>query len=322
LRQKILSIDAICTLTDDQQRRLQLAGRGDIKRLIDRIEEIATHLNRAGQEPAPVEDRLLELERIKRGVKTEFSDDGSLFAKVLKRILTVEQNARFATLQEIERVGGRVCADPIGQNAVLDISLAGAPFDDGDLARLKVLTGLQGLDLTSTRVTDKGLVHLEGLTKLHSLDLTGTKITDAGLTSVKRLHDLERLDLFGTRVTAAGLAHLIALRRLEELNLSDTRITDPGLAHLAGLKNLRSLNLHQTNVTDAGLAYLTKLTNLEWLDVSGTEVSDSGLAHVRELRKLEWVNLSHTRVTDAGVSELKRALPNANVWKRAARALD
>lgn len=320
LQQKISGLDGVCVLTDDQKRKLQLAGRGDIKRLIDRVEDIGTRLRLAGQDEA--QRFVPELTAVKRCVKSGFLDDPSLFDKVVKRSLTIEQNARIAALREIEREGGRVYADSAGANAILDISLTGISLADEDLKRLKLLTGLRGLDLASTPVTDAGLVHLEGLTNLRLLDLSGTKVTDAGLAGLKRLSALQRLDLFGTQVTSAGLAHLAAITDLRELNLSETRVDDLGLAHVKGLRKLQSLNLHQTQTTDAGLAYLRAMTDLEWLDVSGTRVSDAGLSHLTGLRNLQWVNLSSTQVTDAGLSDLKRALPATRVWKRAVPAQD
>jgi len=322
LRQKVAVIDLICELTDVQKQKLQLAGRGDMKRLIDRVEEIQTQLRLVQSEPARVHALRREVEALKRGLRPWFPNDGSLLDKSLGSILTTEQCARIATLQDIARLGGRVQTESSAQGAVLDVYLSGIPFADEGLASLKGLTSMKGLDLTSTRVTDAGLIHLEVLTKLQSLDLTATEVTDAGLTHLMRMTSLQRLDLFGTQVTAAGLAHLKGLASLKVLNLSGTRVTDSGLAHVKGLKNLQWFNLHMTHVTDAGLVHLKELTNLEWLDLSSTQVTDAGLTHVTELPNLKWINLSSTQVTDAGLADLKRALPTTNVWRRAEPASD
>lgn len=316
LREKIATLDVTCDLTEEQRRKLQLSGRGDIKRLIDRLETIAASLRREGGERLPMEAPIPELNEIKRNLTAAFSKENSLLGKVTKRILTPAQNARIAFLRETEQAGAQVFLDSNGPSAVLEISLSGMPFTDDNLARLTVLTRLQGLNLTSTRVTDAGLIHLRGLTNLQALDLTGVNVTDAGIAALNQLQALQRLELFGTQVTAAGLAHLRNLTGLKELNLSDTRVTDAGLKHLQGMKKLHSLNLHGTQILDAGLAELTELTSLESLDVSRTQVSDTGIAHLKKLRNLQRLNLSSTQVTDAGLADLKRALPAANVWKR------
>ncbi len=43
LRQKIAIVDRVCGLTGPQKEKLELAGRGDIKRLFDRVEKVARH---------------------------------------------------------------------------------------------------------------------------------------------------------------------------------------------------------------------------------------------------------------------------------------
>ncbi len=57
---------------------------------------------------------------------------------------------------------------------------------DADLAHLKGLTGLRGLDLRGTKITDGGLAHLKGLAGLRVLDLRRTKITNAGAASLEK----------------------------------------------------------------------------------------------------------------------------------------
>src|SRR5229473_389473 len=39
LREKIAALDFVCDLNETQRQRLQLAGRGDIKRLLDRVDD-------------------------------------------------------------------------------------------------------------------------------------------------------------------------------------------------------------------------------------------------------------------------------------------
>src|SRR5438552_2252509 len=42
LRQRVAVVDTVCGLNDMQKQKLELAGRGDVKRFIDRAQEIAT----------------------------------------------------------------------------------------------------------------------------------------------------------------------------------------------------------------------------------------------------------------------------------------
>ena len=51
---------------------------------------------------------------------------------------------------------------------------------------LKGLTGLQGLFLHNTQITDAGLEHLKGLTNLQLLYLPNTQVTDTGVKKLKQ----------------------------------------------------------------------------------------------------------------------------------------
>ena len=103
-----------------------------------------------------------EVEPLKHALKPWLPNDGSVLDKSLRRILTTAQNARIATLCEMESLGGHVNTESQGPGAVLEIHLAGIAFANEQMARLERLTTLQGLDLASTQITDAGLVHLQG----------------------------------------------------------------------------------------------------------------------------------------------------------------
>lgn len=89
---RIETIDLACGLNPSQQRKLRLAGEGDIKRLFDRIEEFQ-------RKPRP-EQRALSQEFVRDAI--EFRNmiavgpfgGQSLFNKMLDRMLTSEQRAR------------------------------------------------------------------------------------------------------------------------------------------------------------------------------------------------------------------------------------
>jgi len=68
-----------------------------------------------------------------------------------------------------------------GAGDVQALCLAGNPrADDGALAHMSAMTGLQTVDLAATTVTDDGLAHLEGLTELQQINLAGTRTTPHG----------------------------------------------------------------------------------------------------------------------------------------------
>jgi len=88
------------------------------------------------------------------------------------------------------------------------------------------------------------------------------------------------------------------------------------LPHLKKLPELRVLQFRGRKLTDKGLAYLKELPGLEDLSFVGTGVTDKGLEHLKGMKKLQSVNLILTKVTDKGVADLKKALPEANVFNK------
>jgi hypothetical protein len=103
LRANVESVDRVCRLTDAQKQKLKLAGRGDIKRLSDRIEDLRERLQSryfADENGRQLEAMARELSRIGSPLRREMElgpfGDGSLFAKTLRTLLTPDQAAEYA----------------------------------------------------------------------------------------------------------------------------------------------------------------------------------------------------------------------------------
>jgi hypothetical protein len=288
LSRKVEDLDRACRLSDEQKKKLHLAGQGDIEHLLDRIEELRNR-SQAAHFAAPPDDLVRENANLKQLINIGPFENDSLFAKVQRRILPAEQLAGFEAVREVQRLGGRVRKRARGQE--LEVHLANSKIDDDGCARIKALTDLVVLDLSRTEVTDAGLVHLSGFSKLETLDLSKTRLTDSGMPRLKHLTSLKDLNLSRTQVTSSGIPQLKDLKNMQQLTLSHMQLTDAGLAHLKGLAELRRL------------------------DLGGTPVSDAGLIHLRGLASLRYVLLSGTKVTDAGIAELKRALSRSTVRK-------
>lgn len=334
LQSKVEGIDRGCKLTDSQRLRLLLAGRGDMKRLFDRIDDsrrqfVGMEIDRVVRlRGNPMQVSAQELQPLVR--KGPF-DDNSLFVKIMQRTLTAEQVASLIATTEIERLGGRVTRRAQTGNALSDVHFTATALTDEGLAKTKSLPNLRMLALEITRITDAGLIHVAGQKSLEVLDLCGTRITgaglvhlkelpnlqilmlrntsvdDAGLVHLRGLANLKELLLQGTQVTDAGLLHLVPLRQLELLNLGRTRVTDAGLVTLdfPARATLRELGLAHTGITDAGLARVKVLTGLERLYLNGTQITDTGLAELAGLKKLQSLYLDDTQITDAGLAHLQ-----------------
>jgi hypothetical protein len=323
LKERVAVIEADIDISAGQARKLELAGRGDIERLLGRIADCRRRF-----EPAPEDERLqVEAARLQGLVVSGPFDDRSLLLKTLHTVLSQDQITRLDVLRAIRQAGGQI-EKARGSKDVHEIQMTASRATDAGLHRVNLLREVKVLGLASTRITDAGLAHLAGMDGLTVLDLTITKVTDRGLARLATLRGLVELNLSGTEISDAGLAHLKGLGRLERLNLGVTQITDAGLEQLSGL-DLKQLNLNHTRITDAGLAHLQTLKHLERLSLHNTDVSDAaarslaalvnlrqlvlddtligdeGLAAFAGLRHLERLDLSGTRVTGTGLAHLK-----------------
>jgi len=93
LWRQIAYVDGICGLTDDQRKKLQLAGHGDISRLLHRIQDLRTQ-SQSGQVRSHLEDLVRENESLKGLLITGPFEKPSLFVRTRQRVLTAEQLAR------------------------------------------------------------------------------------------------------------------------------------------------------------------------------------------------------------------------------------
>lgn len=95
LQQRIAAVDRACGLTDSQRRKLNLAGRGDVRSLFEQLDVKKQTLFPEGVPRLffvfPHDDELLAL---RARLRARPFDDDSLFEKTLRNILTPEQIAR------------------------------------------------------------------------------------------------------------------------------------------------------------------------------------------------------------------------------------
>lgn len=334
LRRQLAEIRSDAATSPAQYRKLELAARGDIKHLFDRIDDCRRRYEsaQAGGDEHEIEKLTEAAERIRFELLVKPFGEKSLLFKTLRHSVTHEQLGQFEALREVKRVRGQAIRQTDeARNAVEIVRLSGGAFDDRGLARLAALTDLTELYLDSTRVTDAGLRHLATMNRLEVLDLKATAVSDEGIAKLATLASLKKISLQGTRVSDTGLVRLQPLKKLVSLNLGLTDITDAGLArlNLAAFPHLAELSLAHTRITNVGLAQLQRAPGLERLHLNDTGISDAGLvhlsgcsqlrmlvledapitdaslAHIQKLNSLEFLDLSGTDVTDAGLVALR-----------------
>jgi hypothetical protein len=99
---RVESVNRICELTDAQKGKLQLACRGDIRRLFDSADDLRQQLESRcidaadiRQIPELVDELSRQVQPLRARLNFGQFDDHSLFSKVLRHILTSEQVVKY-----------------------------------------------------------------------------------------------------------------------------------------------------------------------------------------------------------------------------------
>jgi hypothetical protein len=82
-------------LTPTQKKKLELAGRHDMKRFFDRVEDAKAEFRRLNGDWNQVGDSIFALQRMQNQPHSELFGEESMLAKTLKKNLTPEQIARY-----------------------------------------------------------------------------------------------------------------------------------------------------------------------------------------------------------------------------------
>ena len=104
---EIRTVDARCSLSEAQKKKLQLAGRGDIARWLSRVSELRMKCTAAAMDLQQYQAIMLELQSMRYVPQYGPFGETSLFRKTLRTTLTDEQLARFQALvreRSVERV--------------------------------------------------------------------------------------------------------------------------------------------------------------------------------------------------------------------------
>src|SRR5262245_27613906 len=94
LKQKIRDIDRTHRLTVDQKKKLELAGRGDIKRLSDEVDRCRREFELVKTDLDLLRPFLREHQSLRVAIRTSPFESGSLLSKSLKKMITDGQLVR------------------------------------------------------------------------------------------------------------------------------------------------------------------------------------------------------------------------------------
>jgi hypothetical protein len=98
---QIEDVDRTCGLTESQKKKLLLAGRGDLKRFFDRIEDKRKKFQLVKNDQNKVNEVIQEIQPLQLTLNSGPFGEGSIFFKTLEKTLDEEQVAKYdAVLRE------------------------------------------------------------------------------------------------------------------------------------------------------------------------------------------------------------------------------
>jgi hypothetical protein len=100
LRSRVDRLDRKYGLSEGQRKKLLLTGRVEIKRHLDRAEELERKLSLVRSDAEDYMKVLEEINTLDRTKSHDLFDEGTLFAKVLGNTLTKEQTLRYQAIEQ------------------------------------------------------------------------------------------------------------------------------------------------------------------------------------------------------------------------------
>ena len=85
----------MCTLSEAQKKKLLLAGRGDIKRFFDQVEEKRQKFGKVKNDKTKFNEIYQELVPLQAALNSGLFGDGSIYSKTIRRVLSEEEDARY-----------------------------------------------------------------------------------------------------------------------------------------------------------------------------------------------------------------------------------
>ncbi len=100
LNLQIDDIHRVCSLTEAQKKKLQLAGRGDIKRLFDRVDEKKKKFQLVKNDQNKIGEIFQEIQPLQAEFQSGSFDESSLLFRTVNKTLDAEQGSKYAKVMK------------------------------------------------------------------------------------------------------------------------------------------------------------------------------------------------------------------------------
>jgi hypothetical protein len=96
-------IDRVCGLSEGQKKKLQLAGRGDIKRFFDRVEDARKVFQAVKHDQNKFQEIWQHIQPLQTELSAGLFGESSIFRKTVRKTLSAEQAASYDKIEQERR---------------------------------------------------------------------------------------------------------------------------------------------------------------------------------------------------------------------------
>lgn len=147
-------------------------------------------------------------------------------------------------------------------------------------------------------LSDPTIPFVRRISGLKGIDIEGSEITDKGLSQLGAMPELQYLAAGNGFITGSCLPHLIGCKKLESLRFGSALVNNDDLRYLQNFPRLTQLGLTNVNLSLRGLEHVSKCGAINNLDIDANyQIDDRALPLLLKLTKLRTLSLKETKIS-------------------------
>ena len=175
------------------------------------------------------------------------------------------------------------------------------PVDAFDIVEIKFLS----MDDAEEKLCDEAVIKLGRMTGIQGIAVPRSDVSDRGLIGLAPLPHLKYIKMFSSESRGAFLAHL-KTKELCNIRLSSMEVGDKNFKAIARYPALDYIVFERVGISDAGVASIATLKTIKSIDFRfNPGITDKSIDVFLKLPLLKELNLRGTSITAAGIMRLK-----------------
>lgn len=155
--------------------------------------------------------------------------------------------------------------------------------------------------------SDRMVPYLRHISGLKGIDLDGTEVTDKGLATMGTMPELISLSAGNGFITGRCLPALLGCKKLTELRFGGADVNNDSLRYLQNFPQLSHLGLTRVNLSVSGLEHVCKCRGLTDLDIDfNRDIDDKAVPFLLKLPKLQRLSVKQTKISVTALESLGR----------------